>query len=82
MLNKWQKKITDTFMRTMIEKHVNNRYFKKGLQPETEQVMQDIDDNALNVLMQHGYTREEIAMTVSEVLAKKLSGAKTHELNA
>jgi len=63
-----QKRVADKLMRVTIKHHVNKTYFKKGLCPTTEQVMQDIDRKILDTLLLQGYTEGEIGKMVEDTI--------------
>lgn len=71
-----QKKIANRFMQMTINTHVTKEYFEKKIHPTTEQVMQDISSKKLIVLMQYGYTKEEIATMIDDVITRKLAEAR------
>ena len=66
-----QKKIADKFLRMTISGHIKKRYSKKGITPTVEQVMQDIPATKMIVLLQNGYTREEITGIGGEVIRRQ-----------
>ena len=65
-----QKKIANKFMRMTIGSHIKG-YIKKGIHPTTEQVMQNINQSALNTLAQYGYTHEEISKVVEDIIRRQ-----------
>lgn len=71
-----QKKIANRFMQMTINTHVTKEYFEKKIHLTTEQVMQDISSEKLIVLMQYGYTKEEIATMIDDVITRKLAEAR------
>jgi len=67
-LNK--KTLTDRYMRFVIEGHIKEHYYKKGITPTTNQVMQNISSDKLNLLCQQGYTEDEIKTMVEETIRR------------
>lgn len=67
---KIQKKITNRFMHMVIYNYIKEEYLKKGVHPTVEQVIQDIDKDKLAILLQNGYTMEEITKMVSEAIGR------------
>jgi len=66
-----QKKIADKFMEMTIKAHVKNEYHKIGVHPTAEQVFMNIKGEALDKLMQNGYTVEEIKEIIAKVVRRK-----------
>ena len=66
-----QKKIADRFMRMTIYWHIQSTYFKRGVTPTAEQVMQDINDSALNTLLAQGYTEDGIKEMVEGIIRRQ-----------
>ena len=56
-MSKIQKKVADRFMGMTIHKQVKD-YFKKGVHPTVEQIMQDINEDSLSTLLLY-FTVEE-----------------------
>ena len=71
VMSKLQKKIADRFMRKTIYHHVNETYFEKSITPTVEQVMQNINEEALNTLLTY-YTLEEIKGITEEIIRRQL----------
>jgi len=60
-MSRIQKKVVDGFIDMAINKQVKG-YFKKGMHPTVEQVMQDIDEDNLNYIL--------LCFTVEEIKEK------------
>ena len=71
VMSKIKRKIADRFLHVTIYYHINNTYFKKGITPTVEQVIQDIDKDALNTLLSQGYTEDEINKIVEDTIRRK-----------
>ena len=71
MVTGLKKKMADLLMREAIKHHVSKTYFKKGVTPTAEQVMQNIDKKALNILLSQGYTEDEIRGMVENTIKEQ-----------
>ena len=71
VMSRVQKKIADRFMCMAIHNHVKKTYFKKGVHPTVEQVIQNIDKQALNILHSQGYTEDKIKEIVEESIRRQ-----------
>ena len=70
VISRIRRKISDRFIRMTIYYHINNTYFKKGITPTGEQVIQDIDKNTLNTLISQGYTEDKIKEIVEDTIRR------------
>lgn len=70
VMSRIQKKVADRFLRMTIHNQVKG-YFKKGVHPTVEQVMQDIDKQALGILLSQGYTEDKIKEIVEESIRRQ-----------
>jgi len=70
-MSKIQKKIADRFMKMTIYWHVKKTYFDKSIIPTAEQVIQDIDKQALNTLISQGYTEDEIGKMAEDIIGRE-----------
>ena len=66
-----QKKIADRFMRMTIYWHIKKTYFNIGVTPTVEQVMQDINKDALNTMLSQGYTEDDIRQMIDAVIRRR-----------
>ena len=65
-----QKKIASRFIRMAIHNHIKGTYFKKGVHPTVEQVMQDINEDNLSTLLLY-FTVEEIKTKIAESIRRQ-----------
>jgi len=70
VMSRVQKKIADRFMCMAIHNHVKKTYFKKGVCPTVEQVMQDINEDSLSTLLLY-FTVEEIKEKTVESIRRQ-----------
>ena len=71
VMSRIQKKISDRFIRMTIKYHIERTYYKKGITPTGEQVIQDIDKEALNTLLSQGYTEDKIKEIVEDTIRRQ-----------
>jgi len=70
-MSRLQKRIADGLMKGVIKQHIEKEYFKKGITPTIEQVLQDIPSEKMLALLQSGYTKEEIAEMIEGIIRRK-----------
>lgn len=66
-----QKKIADKFLQETIKHHIKKEYLEKGITPTVEQVLQDIPAKKMLIILQNGYTREEITKIAEDIIGKQ-----------
>lgn len=71
VMSKTQKKVADRLMRMTMHSHIKKNYFKKGTIPTTEQIIQDIDKQALSTLMANGYTEDDIKGMITDIIRRQ-----------
>ena len=69
-LTKIQEKIAGRLMHEVIKQRIKG-YNKRGICPTVEQVMQDINQEAFNILAQCGYTEDKIKGIVEDIIRRK-----------
>lgn len=68
-MSRVQKWTADRFLLMAIHKQVKG-YFKKGVYPATEQIMQDINEDSLSTLLLY-FTVEEIKEKIEESIRRQ-----------
>jgi len=66
-----QISIANKFMRETIKHHIKREYYKKGIVPTTQQVMQDIPAQKMLVFLNNGFTREGIEGMVEDIIGRR-----------
>jgi len=68
-MSRIQKKVVDGFIDMAINKQVKG-YFKKGMHPTVEQVVQDINEDSLDFILLH-FTIEEIKEKIEKSIRRQ-----------
>ena len=69
VMSRVQRKVVNKFMGMAIHKQVKD-YFKKGMRPTVEQIMQDINEDSLSTLLLY-FTVEEIKEKIEESIRRQ-----------
>jgi len=69
VMNRAEKTVTLAFMKSVMHNHIKS-YSKKGIQPTTEQVMNDIDKDKLATILNY-FSEEEIKNAIEDVIRRQ-----------